>query len=487
MVTEVPKILLTGATGYIGGRLLTALRASGRAVRCLARRPEFLRSRVDSETEVVQGDCLQPDSLKGCFDGVETAYYLIHSMGSATDFEAQDRAAATHFGQAARAAGVARIVYVGGLGSGSDVLSKHLRSRHETGVVLRDSGIPIVEFRSSIVLGSGSLSFELIRTLVERLPVMICPAWVRTPTQPIAIEDLVSYLTAVLDQSIEGSQVFEIGGVDRVSYRDIMLEYARQRGLRRYLIPVPLLTPRLSSLWLGLTTPVYARVGRKLVESLRNPTIVHDESARALFGIRTMGLKDSIARAIGNEDAEFAATRWSDAVSSSGLRPSWGGVRVGTRLVDSRSIDVGVPPQQAFEPIRRIGGQRGWYYLTWLWRIRGAIDLLLGGVGMRRGRRDPEELAVGDTLDWWRVETYKRNTLLRLAAEMKMPGRAWLEYEVKARVDGGSTIRQTAVFDPAGLLGLGYWYAIYPLHAAIFSGMLANIARRAGTSHQETR
>ena len=209
MVTEVPKILLTGATGYIGGRLLTALRASGRAVRCLARRPEFLRSRVDSETEVVQGDCLQADSLKGFFDGGETAYYLIHSMGSATDFEAQDRAAATHFGQAARAAGVARIVYVGGLGSGSDVLSQHLRSRHETGVVLRDSGIPIVEFRSSIVLGSGSLSFELIRTLVERLPVMICPAWVRTPTQPIAIEDLVSYLTAVLDQSIEGSQVFE--------------------------------------------------------------------------------------------------------------------------------------------------------------------------------------------------------------------------------------------------------------------------------------
>lgn len=486
-MAEVSKILLTGATGYIGGRLLTALQESGRTVRCLARNPDFLRSRVDSEIEVVQGDCLQPSSLRGCFDGVETAYYLIHSMGSAKDFEAQDRAAATHFGQAAREAGVARIVYVGGLGSGGDVLSKHLRSRHETGVVLRESGIPVVEFRSSIVLGSGSLSFELIRTLVERLPVMICPSWVRTPTQPIAIEDLVSYLTAVLDQPIQGSEVFEIGGVDRVSYREIMLEYARQRGLRRYLIPVPLLTPRLSSLWLGLTTPVYARVGRKLVESLRNPTIVHDDSARTLFGIRTMGLRDAIARAIGNEDAEFAATRWSDAVSSSGSRPAWGGVRIGTRLVDSRSIDVDVSPQRAFEPIRRIGGQRGWYYLNWLWRIRGAIDLLLGGVGMRRGRRDPEELAVGDTLDWWRVESYKRNALLRLAAEMKLPGRAWLEYEVKARTDGGSTIRQTAVFDPAGLLGLGYWYAIYPLHSAIFSGMLSNIAQRAGTSHHDSR
>ena len=295
-----------------------------------------------------------------------------------------------------------------------------------------------------------------------------------------------SYLTAVLDQPIQGSEVFEIGGVDRVSYREIMLEYARQRGLRRYLIPVPLLTPRLSSLWLGLTTPVYARVGRKLVESLRNPPIVHDDSARTLFGIRTMGLRDAIARAIGNEDAEFAATRWSDAVSSSGSRPAWGGVRIGTRLVDSRSIDVDVSPQRAFEPIRPTGGQRGWYYFNWLWRIRGAIDLLLGGVGMRRGRRDPEELAVGDTLDWWRVESYKRNALLRLAAEMKLPGRAWLEYEVKARTDGGSTIRQTAVFDPAGLLGLGYWYAIYPLHSAIFSGMLSNIAQRAGTSHQET-
>ena len=487
MVSKVPKILLTGATGYIGGRLLTALQAAGRPVRCLARRPEFLSSRVGPETEVMQGDCLKSSSLRRCFDGIETAYYLVHSMGSATDFETQDRAADTHFGQAASEAGVARIVYVGGLGSGSDVLSKHLRSRHETGEVLRESGIPVVEFRSSIVLGSGSLSFELIRTLVERLPVMICPSWVRTPTQPIAIEDLVSYLMGVLDQPIQGSQVFEIGGADRVSYRDIMLEYGRQRGLRRHLIPVPLLTPRLSSLWLGLTTPVYARVGRKLVESLRNPTIVHDDSARAVFKVRTMGLRDAIARAIINEDAEFAATRWSDAVSASGSRPVWGGVRVGTRLVDSRSIEVDVPPQQAFEPIRRIGGQRGWYYLNWLWRVRGAIDLLLGGVGMRRGRRDPEELAVGDTLDWWRVETYNRNTLLRLAAEMKLPGRAWLEYEVKARAGGGSTIRQTAVFDPAGLLGLGYWYVIYPFHAAIFIGMLNSIATRAGAPHHDSR
>jgi len=408
---------------------------------------------------------------------------LVHSMGSATDFETQDRTAAMNFGAAAYASGVQRIVYVGGLGSGGDVLSKHLRSRHETGEVLRASGVPVIEFRSGIVLGSGSLSFELIRTLVERLPIMTCPSWVRTPTQPIAIEDLVRYLLAVLDHPLGTSQVFEIGGSDRVSYRDIMLEYAKQRGLRRYLIPIPLLTPRLSSLWLGLTTPVYARVGRKLIESLRNPTVVQDDSAKKFFPIRPMGLRDAIRRAVGNEDAEFTTTRWSDAISSSGLAPGWGGVRVGTRLVDSRSINVPVPVKNAFAPIRQIGGQHGWYHLNWLWRLRGALDLLIGGVGMRRGRRDPEQLSVGNTLDWWRVETYQSNTRLRLVAEMKLPGRAWLEFEVTPHGTTGSTIRQTAVFDPAGLLGLSYWYGIYPLHAAIFHGMLRAIARRAVSNH----
>ena len=262
-----------------------------------------------------------------------------------------------------------------------------------------------------------------------------------------------------------------------------MLEYAKQRGLRRRLVPIPLLTPRLSSLWLGLTTPVYARVGRKLIESLRNPTVVQNDSAKKFFPIRPMGLRDAIRRAIGNEDAKFAATRWSDAVSSSGLAPAWGGVRVGTRLVDSRSINVTVPATTAFNPIRQIGGQHGWYYLNWLWRLRGAIDLLIGGVGMRRGRRDPEQLSAGDTLDWWRVESYQPNTHLRLVAEMKLPGRAWLEFEVTPHGKTGSTIRQTAVFDPAGLLGLSYWYGIYPLHAAIFNGMLRAIGRRAVSNH----
>ena len=477
------QILLTGATGYIGGRLLAALEETSHSVRCLARRPEFLRPRVKSRTQIITGDCLNRASLQGAFSGVETAYYLVHSMGSATDFEVQDRTAAINFGAAAHASGVQRIVYVGGLGSGGDVLSKHLRSRHETGELLRASRVPVIEFRSGIVLGSGSLSFELIRTLVERLPIMTCPSWVRTPTQPIAIEDLIEYLLAVLDHPLGTSQVFEVGGSDRVSYSEIMLEYAKQRGLRRRLVPIPLLTPRLSSLWLGLTTPVYARVGRKLIESLRNPTVVQNDSAKKFFPIRPMGLRDAIRRAIGNEDAEFATTRWSDAVSSSGLAPAWGGVRVGTRLVDSRSINVTVPATTAFNPIRQIGGQHGWYYLNWLWRLRGAIDLLIGGVGMRRGRRDPEQLSAGDTLDWWRVESYQPNTHLRLVAEMKLPGRAWLEFEVTPHGKTGSTIRQTAVFDPAGLLGLSYWYGIYPLHAAIFHGMLRAIGRRAVSNH----
>ena len=270
-----------------------------------------------------------------------------------------------------------------------------------------------------------------------------------------------------------------MGGAEQVSYRDIMLEYARQRGLRRRLLPVPLLSPRLSSLWLGLTTPVYARIGRKLVDGLRNPTVVRDATALQVFAVRPMGLRAAIARAIANEDQDFATTRWSDAVSSSGQAPAWGGVRIGARLFDVRSIAVDAPPAAAFAPIRRIGGGAGWYCLDWLWRLRGAVDLLAGGVGMRRGRRDPDGLATGDVLDCWRVEAYEPNVRLRLAAEMKLPGRAWLEFEVEPRGASGSTIRQTAVFDPAGLAGLGYWYGIYPLHARIFGGMLRGIASRA--------
>jgi hypothetical protein len=332
--------------------------------------------------------------------------------------------------------------------------------------------------RASIVLGSGSLSFELIRALVERLPVMICPRWVQVKAQPIAIEDVIAYLIGALDVPVEGPGVFEIGGADQVSYEDIMREYARQRGLRRVLIPVPVLTPKLSSLWLGLTTPVYARVGRKLIEGVRNPTVVSRDDALRAFDIRPMSLSEAISRAMRNEDRTYALTRWSDAISSAGHPKSWGGVKFGSRLVDSRTARTAASPRSAFTPVRRLGGRSGWYYADWLWRLRGFIDLLVGGVGMRRGRRDPEELQVGDALDFWRVEAYEPDRRLRLAAEMKLPGRAWLEYEVRP-VDGGSEIRQTAVFDPVGLGGLLYWYGIYPLHGRIFAGMLKAVARRA--------
>ena len=291
MDTDARRILLTGATGYVGGRLLPVLERDGGRVRCMARQPEFLAGRVAAGTEVVRGDCLDPASLEGALRGVHTAYYLVHSLATRESFEEQDRTAARNFAAAARDAGVQRIVFLGALGDTREGLSPHLRSRHETGDALRSGGVPVVEFRASIVLGSGSLSYEMIRALVERLPVMLCPRWVRVPAQPIAIEDVVAYLRAALDLPPGPSRTFEIGGADRTSYAGIMQEYARQRGLRRLLIPVPVLTPYLSSLWLGLVTPLYARVGRKLVESLRNPTVVRDDSARRAFPIEPMGLR----------------------------------------------------------------------------------------------------------------------------------------------------------------------------------------------------
>jgi len=470
-------ILITGATGYVGGRLRRRLEEQGRGIRCLARRREALLGRVDPRTEVVEGDMLRPETLAQALSGVAEAYYLVHSMGSGMDFEAQDRAAARNFGEAARRAGVRRIVYLGGLGAGDD-LSPHLRSRHEVGQMLRDSGVPVLELRASIVLGSGSLSFELVRALVERLPIMVTPRWVDVKAQPIAIEDLLDYLVAALDVPLEGSRIVEIGGTDQVSYGDLMREYARQRGLRMAMIRVPVLTPRLSSLWLGLVTPIYARIGRKLIESMRHPTVVRDPTAARIFDVRPCGMREAVAAAIRNEDREVAETRWSDALSSGGEHRTWAGVRFGNRIVDSRLRVVEVSPAQAFAPVRRIGGQTGWYAYDWLWRVRGFLDLLVGGVGVRRGSPSGRDLHVGDALDFWRVEAYEPNRALRLAAEMKLPGRAWLEFEVSGH-EKGATIRQTAVFDPVGLLGLAYWWLLYPLHGVIFARMLENIARTA--------
>lgn len=483
-------ILLTGATGYVGGRLLRELQGGGRFVRCLARRPEFLADRVGPATEVVQGDVLAADSLNRAMAGVKTAYYLVHSMGSSGEFEAEDRQAAKNFGEAARAAGVRRIIYLGGLGHAAERLSLHLRSRHEVGEILRAAGVPTIEFRASIVIGSGSLSFELIRSLVERLPVMIAPRWVGVSAQPIAINDLLAYLVAAIELPLDSSRIFEVGGADRTSYGRLMREYAGQRGLARWIISVPVLTPRLSSLWLGLVTPIYARVGRKLIDSMRYPTVVEDQSALDAFPIRPVGFREAITAAIRNEDAQLAETRWSDALSAAGESRSWFGAKFGSRLIDSRVAVVKVPREKAFQPIERIGGRAGWYYGDWLWQVRGAIDLVVGGVGMRRGRRDPNHLRVGDTLDFWRVEAIEPDRRLRLAAEMKLPGRAWLEFEVIDSPDGpnaGSRIRQTAEYDPIGILGRAYWYAVYPLHKLVFAGMLRQIAERAGSNRGSVR
>ncbi len=477
------RILLTGASGYVGGRLLSRLQLAGHRVRCLARRPEYLLPRVQPGTEVVSGDVFNVESLRHALQGVHTAYYLVHSMDSAGDFEKADREAAENFGRAAAEQGVRRIIYLGGLGEIGAELSKHLRSRHEVGRLLGESGVPVIEFRASIVIGSGSLSFEMIRALVERLPVMITPRWVSITAQPIAIEDLLAYLVAALELPEEGSRTYEIGGADRVSYGEIMREYARQRSLRRWMIPVPVLTPRLSSLWLGLVTPIYARVGRVLINSIRNPTVVREPAALQTFAIRPRGVCEAIASALQNEEREFAETRWSDSLSRASAQHDWGGSRVGSRFVDSRCRHISALPASAFSPIRRIGGETGWYYGNWMWSMRGFFDLVVGGVGLRRGRRDPEQIRVGDVIDFWRVELFEPDRRLRLAAEMKLPGRAWLEFEVQP-LESGSTIRQTAIFDPRGLGGLLYWYALYPLHVLVFSGMLRAIARAAANDQE---
>ena len=475
-------ILLTGATGYVGGRLLRELERRQFRVRCLARRPEFLKPKAGAETEIVRGDMLDRTSLEEAMRGVAVAYYLVHSMGSSGSFEENDRNAARNFGEAAKAAGVKRIIYLGGLGNDQEKLSAHLRSRQEVGKILRGSGVSVLEFRASIVIGSGSLSFEMIRSLVERLPIMITPKWVSMPAQPIAIDDLIAYLVAALRLPVSAYRIYEIGGADQASYADIMRAYAQQRGLRIRMIRVPVLTPFLSSLWLGLVTPLYARIGRKLIESIVHSTVVRDQSALEVFDIRPMSIDESIAKALVKEEREFAATRWSDALSSSGATPSWGGVQFGTRLVDSRTVQVQRSPEVAFRPIQRLGGESGWYAWNCLWRVRGFLDLLIGGVGVRRGRPTDNELRVGDTIDFWRVEKFDPNHLLRLIAEMKLPGRAWLEFEVSGDAKA-STIRQTAIFDPVGFVGRLYWYALWPLHQLVFSGMLRRIKQAAEVVH----
>ena len=447
-------ILLTGATGYIGRRLLRELEAAAGRVRCLARQPARVAPTV-AATEVMSGDCLDPASLQAAMAGVDQAFYLVHSMTRGAGFAAVDREAATNFGRAASRAGVRRIIYLGGLADDTRSLSTHLKSRLETGEALRESGVPVVEFRASVVIGAGSLSFEMIRGLAERLPAMICPQWIDTRTQPIAIDDVLAYLRAALDLPEGREGVFEIGGPDVVSYADMIREYSRLRGLRRVLVPVPVLTPRLSGLWLGLVTPAQARVGRALVEGLRHPTVVRSSAALETFAIRPTPMREAFMRAID----EGGATHFK---------------------MDNRLAVVAAPPVQAFAPVRRIGGASGWYFANSLWRLRAWIDARLGGTGMPRARRDPDDCVVGDVIDGWRVEAYEPNRLVRLSAGLKLPGRGWLEFRVDPLQGGArSLIRQTATFDPRGVAGRLYWYGVMPLHALVFRGLLRQIAKRA--------
>lgn len=462
-------ILIAGASGYVGGRLLRALEVSEArpALRCLARRPEHLRGRAASSTEVVQGDVLDPESLQAAMKDVETAYYLVPSGNGHGYSEDEDRRAAEAFGAAARSAGVRRLICLGALGASS--ANQHARTGH----ILRQSGVPVIEFRTFIIIGSGSLCFEMLRALVERLPVLVTPRWMRTKTQPIAVEDVIAYLIEALHFNGEG--IFEIGGADRVSYCELIQEYGRARGLRRLRIPTPVAAPGLSSWILGLVTPLYARAVRKVIASLQQSTELRDTQALDAFAVRPRGVREAIERALRNEDREFAETRWSDALSSPGP-DRWGGARYGSRFVESQALHVAHPPAQAFRPIRRIGGTTGWYYLNWLWRLRGFLDLLAGGVGLRRGRRHPEELVPGDTVDFWRVEAYEPDRLLRLFADMKVPGRAWLQLEVEGQ-GSGSLIRLSAIFDPVGILGWLYWYSLYPIHKLMFGRMLRAMER----------
>jgi uncharacterized protein YbjT (DUF2867 family) len=467
-------ILLTGATGYVGGRLLHRLVGEGCRVRCITRRPEVLAKRLGRDVEIVGGDLLELEPLSVAMAGVHIAFYLVHSMDASGSFEELDRRAARNFATAAAKAGVGHIVYLSGLGSGAD-LSAHLASRHEVGDILRRSGVVTTELRASIVIGAGSASFETVRAVVERLPAIPAPKWVDTAAQPIAIDDVIEYLVAVLTSRPTRNAVFEIGGGDRVTYAEVMREYARQRNLRRRVLPMPVRTARAWRLLVGVVIPTHGRVAASMLDSLRNETVVSDHAAREAFPVKPRGLPEAIERALASEDHEFADASWRDVLPEAPAS-RWGGIQMSRRMVTSRVEPVQALPHQVFDSIQRIGGQTGWYGTDWFWRLRGWLDKLCGGDGMRRGRRDPHAIRVGDRIDFWRVERVEPARRLLLVAEMKIPGRLWLQFDIEG--DGRRTeLRQTTVFDPVGSVGLVYWYLLYPVHRTIFQAMLHGLNR----------
>jgi uncharacterized protein YbjT (DUF2867 family) len=476
-------VLVTGATGYIGGRLVGELLAAGYRVRCLVRTPAKLAAAPWREqVDVVEGD-VETD-LGAAFEGVDAAYYLIHAIGASADWAQRDRAAALNFSRGAAAAGVKRIVYLGGLGevaAGQRELSPHLRSRHEVGAELASGPVPVTELRAAVVIGSGSASFEMLRYLVEVLPVMVTPRWVDTRCQPIAVRDVLRYLVQVLDEERTAGRVLEIGGPEVLTYRQMMDVYAEEAGLRRrVVVPVPVLTPRLSSLWVGLVTPLPRSLARPLVDSLVNEVIVHDDAAAELLPGPLLTYRAAVGLALGRIRKGEVVTSWAGAelggrhpAQPMPTDPDWAG---GTVLSDRREIVVAAAPDVVYRTICSIGGQRGWYAGDWLWAVRGLADKMIGGPGMRRGRRHPSELRVGDALDFWRVEALEPDRLVRLRAEMRVPGEAWLEWRLQPTPDGtGTVVRQFARFDPRGLWGRVYWLGVAPFHRFVFPGLLDGI------------
>ncbi len=482
------RCLVTGATGYIGGRLAPRLLEAGHVVRCLSRSAGRLRDVPwVSQVEVVEGDLSDPGTLPAAFEGVDVAYFLMHSLGQ-PEFERLDREAAKNFAAAARSAGVSRVVYLGGPEPPAEgTQSPHLRSRAEVARILLDSGVPTVVLRAAVIIGSGSASFEMLRYLSERLPVMVTPRWVKNRIQPIAVRDVLRYLIAAAEFPAEVSRGFDIGGPDVLTYLEMMQRYARVAGLRRRIIlPLRPLSPWLSAHWVGAITPVPNSIARPLVASLIHEAIAHEHDiAKYAPDEDLLGFDEAVRVALGKVRDANVETRWSTAVGRDAAAeplpsdPDWSG---GNLYVDDRRREVDAPVEALWRVIEGVGGENGWYSFPLAWSVRGWMDRLVGGVGLRRGRRDRNRLMVGEALDWWRVEEITPGKLLRLRAEMKVPGRAWLEMSAEPNGDGRSIYRQRALFVPRGLAGHAYWASVLPFHGYVFSGMARNIARGAEKS-----
>ena len=477
-----PVVLVTGATGYIGGRLVPRLLERGYLVRCLARSARKLAARPWSghpRVEIVEGDVQAADALERSMRGCTAAYYLVHSMVVAgREYAERDRLLALAFGAAAARAGVGRIVYLGGLGEEGPGLSRHLASRREVEAALGAAGARVTALRAAMIIGAGSASFEILRYLVERLPVMVTPRWVGTPCQPVAVRDVLHYLVACLDVPETAGTALDIGGPDVLTYRDLMQLTASALGLRRRLIvSVPVLTPRLSSLWIHLVTPVGKEIARPLAEGLRNPVVCRDTRALELMPCERTPVPKAIGAALGSEGPGDLETSWRDAGPIAG-DPDWAG---GTAFEVRHVAEVAAPPPVVYASVCRIGGGHGWYAADFLWWVRGWIDRIVGGPGLRRGRRDPDRVAYGDALDFWRVVGVTRDSQLRLRAEMRLPGVAELEFDLEplGGVPPRTRLVQLARFKPRGLAGLAYWYVVLPLHGIVFRGMLAGIRRHA--------